>query len=288
MIATLPAAVKNPFAIPRNFLQNRFVYVTVSPRAKGLSVGVNMNPDRHCNFDCVYCEVNRLAPVTDEHLDIAVMITELENTLALIQRGALQEYPEFRALPSNLLQLRHVCLSGDGEPTLSPNFLDAVQAVLHLRALGRTPFFKVVLVTNASNLDAPEVQQGVRMLTRTDEVWAKLDVGTPEQLRRINRTDVPLERILSNILLIARERPIVIQSLFAAIDGEEPAIEEIDQYVARLDELVRQGAQIKVVQIYSATRPLGSVHQCDHLSLRRLSQIAQMARAKTGLTVEIF
>ena len=62
MIATLPTAEKNPFSIPRNFLNNRFVYVTVSPRAKGLSVGVNLNPDKLCNFDCVYCEVNRLAP----------------------------------------------------------------------------------------------------------------------------------------------------------------------------------------------------------------------------------
>ena len=66
MIAT-SAAAKNPFAIPRNLLHNRFVYVTVSPRAKGLSVGVNMNPDKQCNFDCVYCEVNRGERRTEQH-----------------------------------------------------------------------------------------------------------------------------------------------------------------------------------------------------------------------------
>ncbi len=286
MIATLSEPPKNPFAIPRNFLANRFVYVTVSPRAKGLSVGVNLNPDKKCNFDCIYCEVNRLTPGLEEALDVDAMVHELESTLELIKTGGLHDLPEFRALPSNLLQLKHVALSGDGEPTLCPNFLEAVHAVLHLRALG--PFFKVVLITNGSNLDAEEVQQGVRMLTKNDEVWVKLDAGTEERVQRINRTEVPLEKILSNILLTARQRPVVIQSLFASINGEEPTAEEIDAYVDKLQGLKAAGAQIQLVQIYSATRPLGHLEICEHLSLRRLSQIAQAVRTKTGLKVEIF
>ena len=47
------------FDRPRDFLNNRFVYAVVSPRARGLSLGVNMNPDKRCNFDCLYCEVDR-------------------------------------------------------------------------------------------------------------------------------------------------------------------------------------------------------------------------------------
>ena len=50
------------FGCPRAFLDNRFVDTVISPRAHGLSVGVNMNPDKRCNFDCVYCEVNRHEP----------------------------------------------------------------------------------------------------------------------------------------------------------------------------------------------------------------------------------
>src|SRR4051812_8223551 len=103
----------NPFSLPRNFLANRFVYLTVSSRAKGLSVGVNFNPDKLCNFDCAYCEVNRLIPSYDEHLDTDIMKAELESTLDLIRSGGLHEMPEFAALPPSLLQLRHVALSGD-------------------------------------------------------------------------------------------------------------------------------------------------------------------------------
>ena len=280
-------SISSPFAIPRDFLQNRFVYVTVSPRAKGLSVGVDMNPDKLCNFDCVYCEVNRLSPAKDTSLEIDAMAAELQDTLDLIRKGGLHELPLYQSLPENLLQLRHVSLSGDGEPTLCPNFIDAVHAVLHLRALSRAPFFKVVLITNSSGLDRAEVQEGLRYFTRNDEIWAKLDAGTEAYMRRINRTDVPLQKILDNILLVAKKRPVVIQGLFALVDGEEPPPSEIEAFAQRLLDLKNQGAEISLVQIYSATRPICNAN-CDHLPLRRLSQIATTVRLKTGLRVEIY
>src|ERR1700733_2017718 len=68
------------FGCPRHFLGNRFVYVVISPRAGGLSIGLNMNPDKFCNFDCVYCEVNRDVPPAERELDVGVMATELEKT----------------------------------------------------------------------------------------------------------------------------------------------------------------------------------------------------------------
>ena len=41
----------------RQLLQNRYVYAVVSRRAKGLSIGINLNVDKICNFDCPYCQV---------------------------------------------------------------------------------------------------------------------------------------------------------------------------------------------------------------------------------------
>ena len=77
------------------------------------------------------------------------MADELHRTLAYVLQGRLRERPQYQSLPDELLQLRHVALSGDGEPTLAPNFAEAVQAVVHVRALGGFPFFKIVLITNA-------------------------------------------------------------------------------------------------------------------------------------------
>jgi sulfatase maturation enzyme AslB (radical SAM superfamily) len=68
------------FGCPRNFLDNRFVYTVVSPRARGLSIGISMNPDRFCNFDCVYCEVDRKLPATERELEVSMMAEELAKT----------------------------------------------------------------------------------------------------------------------------------------------------------------------------------------------------------------
>jgi wyosine [tRNA(Phe)-imidazoG37] synthetase (radical SAM superfamily) len=273
------------FGSPRDFLNNRFVYTVVSARARGLSVGVNMNPDKNCNFNCVYCEVHRNGD-GPEQFDVELMAEELKATLALVRAERLRERPWYRSLPDELLQLRHVALSGDGEPTLSPRFAEALQAVVHVRALGGYPF-KLVLITNGTGLDLPHVVGGLKHFTRTDEIWIKLDGGTHAYLNRVNRSDIPLEKILSNILLIGRQRPVVIQSLFPSFHGEEPPLEEVEQYAQRLLEMKNGGAQISLVQIYSATRP-SAASQCSHLPLRVLSRIAQTVRQSTGLRAEVF
>ena len=280
-------AHETAFGYARDFLENRFVYVVVSPRARGLSIGVNMNPDKRCDFDCVYCEVNRATVGRESLLDVDAMAAELTRTIAFVREGRLRERPSYRAMPDELLQLRHVTLSGDGEPTLAPNFPEALQEVIHVRALNNSAFFKLVLVTNSIGLDLPAVQQGLKQFTKLDEIWAKLDGGTQAYLNRVNKPGAPFEKILSNILLVARQRPVVIQSLFPAINGDEPPLEEIDQYAQRLLELKNAGAQISLVQIYSATRPTAH-SECGHLRLRELSHIAQRVREVSGLKAEVF
>lgn len=276
------------FGCPRDFLDNRFVYTVVSPRARGLSIGINMNPDTACNFDCVYCEVHRGGETPrEQHLDVDVMAQELKKTLAFVQDGRLRERPWFQSVPDELLALRHVALSGDGEPTLAPNFVEAVEAAVHIRALGAYPFFKLVLITNGTALDQPQVQHGLKFFTNSDEVWVKLDGGTQAYLNKVNKTDVPLEKILGNILELGQLRPIVIQSLFPSVNHEGPPIEEIEQYAQRLHELRLAGAQIRLVQIYSATRPTPN-SSCGHLSLKTLSHIAQTVRQIAGLKAEVF
>jgi wyosine [tRNA(Phe)-imidazoG37] synthetase (radical SAM superfamily) len=273
------------FDRPRDFLGNRFVYAVISSRARGLSLGVNVNPDKKCSFDCSYCEVDRRQPSPVAKLDVDVMAAELRKTIAFINSGKLADRPTYHSLPEELLQLRQVALSGDGEPTLAENFIEAVQAVVRVRALGG--YFKIVVITNGTGLHQPHVLRGLEFLPKSDEIWIKLDGGTQAFIDRVNRPDSPLEKILANILLVARLRPVVIQSLFPALHGEEPPFEEIREYALRLKELKAAGAQISLVQIYSAARP--GVHaEWGHLPLRVLSQIAQTVRQVAGLRAEVF
>ncbi len=284
---TLKQPANSGFGAPRHFLNRRFVYAVISQRARGLSIGVNMNPDKHCNFKCLYCEVDRDQPGLERKVNARVMAAELNALLEMTNQGRMREFPEFKHAPEELLALKEVALSGNGEPTLCPNFGEVVHEVVHLRSQGRFPFFKLVLITNASGLDAPEVREGLKVFTSQDEIWAKLDGGSQDYLNRVNRSDVPLTRLLRNILLVARERPVVIQSLFPSIEGAEPPAGEIEAYVQRLRELLAEGAQISLVQVYSAHRPPHGT-ACGHLPLRSLSQIAQRVREATGLRAEVF
>jgi wyosine [tRNA(Phe)-imidazoG37] synthetase (radical SAM superfamily) len=206
--------------------------------------------------------------------------------LRRVWENKVDELPGFTRLPTELLELKEVALSGDGEPTLSPKFAEALQAVVHIRALGGFPF-KLVLLTNGTGLDLPHVQQGLRCFTKSDEIWAKLDGGTQAYVNKVNRSDIPLDKILSNILTLGRQRPVVVQSLFPAINSEEPPLEEIDQYSRRLLELKKAGAEISLVQIYSANRPSPN-SESGHLPLKVLSRIAQTVRQTTGLKAEVF
>jgi wyosine [tRNA(Phe)-imidazoG37] synthetase (radical SAM superfamily) len=268
-------------------LGNRFVYAVISQRAHGLSIGVNLNPDKHCNFDCAYCEINREVPGRDARVDSDVLAAELENLLSLTYAQRLREFPYFQSVPTELLELKGVAFSGEGEPTLSSQFNEIVREVVHVRSGGRFPFFKLVLITNTVGLDLPEVRQGLQLLTSRDEIWAKLDAGTQQYMDKVNRTTVSLQKVLGNILLVGRERRIVIQSLFPLLNGQEPPAEEIEFYVGHLQQLKNDGARISLVQVYSAHRP--SHHpECGHLPLKSLSRIAQRVREVTGIPAEVF
>src|SRR5262245_2561604 len=73
------------------FEDNRYVYAVMSRRSKGLSIGINLNPDKLCNFDCVYCQVDRQTPPVVRDVDVPRLREELEDMLDCVQGGALFE-----------------------------------------------------------------------------------------------------------------------------------------------------------------------------------------------------
>jgi len=275
------------FGRRRNRLDYQHVYAVISQRARGLSIGVNLNPDKKCSFDCVYCEVDHETAGRERTVDVKAMAAELEHLLTMQQGGRLGKLDWFKNLPPELLELKEVALSGDGEPTLCPNFDEVVREVVHLRSRGDRPSFKIVLITNGTGVDSPRVAAGLELLDPQDEIWVKLDAGTQEYFEKVNRPMVPLWQILAKILALSKKRPVIIQSLFPLIDGKEPSVEEVEQYVKRLSELKAVGAQISMVQVYSAHRPPHRPN-CGHLPLKSLSFIAQRVRKATGLKAEVF
>jgi wyosine [tRNA(Phe)-imidazoG37] synthetase (radical SAM superfamily) len=276
-----------PFAYPGDLLGNRLVYLAISPRARGLFIGVNVNPDAACSWGCVYCDVNRSVGKAGLKFDAEIAAAELKETLALVNSPRLRELEPYATLPNELLGLRHVALTGEGEPTDSPDFLQAAQMATHVRARGTAPFFKIVLITNAANLLEPPAQSALSLFTRQDEVWAKLDAGTQARLDLVNQSGLSIETITRNIQETAKRRPVIVQSLFCSIDNRQPGPEDITAYAERLRSMKEAGAEIPLVQIYSARTPTPS-GRAQHLPLKRLSEIATLVRNISGLRVEVF
>lgn len=273
---------------PRSFKENLYVYPVISRRSRGLSIGINMNPDKFCNFDCVYCQVDRTIPGADPGISINIetLADELKTMLDLYQSGTLKKNPMFADTPAKFFKLNDVALSGDGEPTLCKNFSAICECVSRIRQEPGRPPFKLVLITNATGLHLPEVQRGLEYFSDDDEIWAKLDAGTDAYLREIDRTGLKLEQILKNIALTGKKRPLIIQSLFLEFRGKGPADDEIQAYVYRLLWLKQQSCKIKLVQIYSIARPPAE-SEAKPLPKKKLEKIADRV-SRIGFAAETY
>jgi len=272
----------------RSFEANRYVYAVISRRSRGLSIGINLNPDKACNFDCVYCQVDRRTPPVVREVDLVRLREELEGIIPLAKSGAIFELERFRQTPASLRRWNDIAFSGDGEPTAAREFLEAVRLVAELKRQHQLEGIKLLLLTNATLLDRPQVQQALAVLDAHEgEIWAKLDAGTEAYYREIERTSVPFRRVLENLKLAAQQRPIVIQSLFLRWHGEPPSASEIEAYCQRLREIVEAGGKIRLVQVYSVAREPAEA-AASPLSDKELDTLAEVIRQQTGLAVEAY
>ncbi len=277
----------------RRFAANRYVYPVLSRRSVGISIGVNLSRDKTCNFRCVYCQVDREAgggssTPLPEPIDLGNLAEELSGMVSEVQSGRLFEGPRFTQTPIHLRRLNDIALSGDGEPTLCPQFAEAVQVCAAVRRRHRLDDVKLVLITNAALLDREPVRRGLALLDASNgEIWAKLDAGTEAYYCHVSRSTVPFAKILDNLRNAARARPIVIQTLLMRLDGQPPPGEELAEYCRRLAEITAAGGQIKLVQLHTVARRPAEPFVTP-LSDAEMDAIATEVRRATGVSVAVF
>jgi wyosine [tRNA(Phe)-imidazoG37] synthetase (radical SAM superfamily) len=272
----------------RLFADNRFVYPVLSRRSGGISVGVNLNPDKVCNFDCVYCQVNRVSQGETRFVDTPQLLEELHDTLDLVTSERLFTLGKFRDTPPALRRLTDVAFSGDGEPTTHRNFDEVVVACADLKRQHRLDTLPLVLITNASMFHRDHIQRALLILDANNgEIWAKLDAGTAAYYDRINRAPFGFPHILRNITQAAIVRPLVIQALFMRIDGQVPPQAERNAFCDRLREITAAGGQLKWIQIYTVARPPAESYVAP-LTNEEVDQMVGFVRDRTGLNVAGF
>jgi wyosine [tRNA(Phe)-imidazoG37] synthetase (radical SAM superfamily) len=229
--------------------------------------------------------VDRTVPPIITEVDIGVLEAELDQMLNWAATGEIFTVAPFDQTPPELRRLNDVAFSGDGEPTAFPGFGAACELAARLLEKHRLGQAKIIVITNATLLHRPAVAAALDFLdAHNGEIWAKLDAGTEPYYRLVERTSIPLSRVLDNIAAAGQHRPIVIQSLFMQINGAGPDAEEIDAYVQRLKDLVSAGCRIKLVQVYTVARQTAETNVTP-LPDKALDDIAHRV-AGTGVKAE--
>ncbi|MBP7103228.1 MAG: radical SAM protein [Bacteroidales bacterium] len=182
-------------------LFNDIIFGPIRSRRLGNSLGINLLPGKHkvCTFNCIYCECGwgESGKNTLEHLlSAAVIIPIIEQTMKhLHDRGE---------------KIDSITYSGNGEPTIHPEFEVITDAVIALR----NKYFPKSIITclsNSTQLHRPDV---VAALKKIDNPLLKLDTGLQETFERMNKPfiGISLDTICRQLRLF--EGKVTIQSMF--------------------------------------------------------------------------
>lgn len=172
-------------------LFNTIVYGPIHSRRLGMSLGMNLMPTnaKVCTFDCIYCECGFNQPVLHPTFPTREQVRKaLEQTLlqATGRNSIIPESPEQPPLPP----IDVITFSGNGEPTLHPDFLGIIEDTCALRDR-YCPLTKVSVLSNSTQLNRSDVVQALRMC---DHRILKLDSAIDATMRLI---DAPVNKQLT-------------------------------------------------------------------------------------------
>lgn len=258
-----------------------YVYPVISRRAKGLSIGINLNPNNACNWRCIYCQVPDLKRGSAPTINLKLLSTELLSLLDDVQQGDFYERFE---VPHHQRQIRDIAISGNGEPTSAREFSDVVvllgQVAQQASLLGK---INIVLITNGSLMHQTQVQIGLSTLAQLGgEVWFKLDRATDSGLHEINNAAFSVERLRLNLGIAVKHCSLWIQTCLFALDGQSPSVTNWQAYLNML-KVFRDGDYLpRGVLLYGLAR---QSFQPEAPRLERLSEVKMEHYAETIRTL---
>jgi len=245
------------------------VYPVYSRRSEGLSVGINLFPDKKtCQFDCPYCEVFPFLSSAKFSLD--QMETDLRSAIDTAQKENIP--------------VKDICFSGNGEPTLSPAFAQAFKLAQKIRnetlsVSDTSSCPRLVVITNGAGLLQTEIFSLLKEACAEDpslDIWLKLDSGDQEWYKKINRCAIAHNELIEKIKEFTACSPVTIQTMLCAIEGKEPSEAQAKAWETLVSQLAANAAGIRKVQIYGKARsapedPLASVLPAKYLEDRASS-----------------
>ncbi|MBU2610907.1 MAG: radical SAM protein [Chloroflexi bacterium] len=162
-----------------------YVFGPVPSRRLGQSLRIDPIPLKTCNWNCVYCQLGRTVPMTNERREYVPaedILLEAEQTLRSRVNG----------------EIDWVTFVGSGEPTLHSRLGELIHRV---KTITEIP---VAVITNGALFYLPEVREE---LAAADAVLPTLDAGNSRLYRKINRhhPDITYERLVDGLIAFRKE-----------------------------------------------------------------------------------
>lgn len=246
-------------------LFSEIAYGPIHSRRLGISLGMEIMPLEHklCTFNCVYCECGWNEPVSHPVLPTREQIkTALETKLQALQKE--QTVPDV------------ITFSGNGEPTIHPDFIGIIRDTCALRDT-YCPKAKVSVLSNSTQLGRKEVVEALRLC---DNRILKLDAATDTMMRRIDKPVNEQLEVKTIIRYLAQfGGDFTLQTCFLRgehngeiIDNTTP--EELEAWYQAVDEL-----KPKQIMIYVIERKTPEEH-LEKISPDEMERIAAPLRQK--------
>ena len=244
-------------------LFDSIVYGPIRSRRLGVSLGMNLMPTtaKLCTFDCVYCECGWNQPVSHPALPTRQEVRE-----ALASR--------LGALSPNSLDV--ITFSGNGEPTLHPDFLGIIQDTCALRDQ-YCPKAKISVLSNSTQLGRPDVVKALRMC---DNRILKLDSAIDTTMRLIDQpvnSHLTVEQLAQWLSLFDGDFTLQTCFLRGEYDGQiidNTTPKELSAWYAMIDRLQPKQVMIYVIDRATPLQTLSKVPAAE------MEAIAAPLRAK--------
>ena|GEM_PF-402142 len=236
-------------------LKSEIIYGPVQSRRLGPSMGVNILPSvqKGCTFDCLYCQYGRSSHKSKDELNAtAYPFPPVSEVLHAVEQAL-----------KNLSQpVRYITFSGNGEPTLHPNFKEIVEGIRQVRDRF-SPASKTAILSNSTTVNDPIVREALAML---DARIMKLDAGNQEMFAHYNRPArrITLEDTVSGLASMA---DVTIQSLFTKGPGGNFSPGHLSAWVKQIKRIKPLFVQVYTLDRDSPTKTLYSLDKRERLHI---------------------
>lgn len=252
-----------------------YVYVARSRRAGGLSLGIDLTPQGHCSFSCIYCQASHpVLRAPNLTVNVDSLVRELRRRLA-----------------TDKTELKDIVLAGSGEPTAIPNLPEALVAIQHV-CNELAPLIPRKIFTNGRHMHVAEVHEALeRWCNGQGQLWFKLDGASEASVGAINRRSFDVVAHLNGIWNFAKTHEIGLQTMMLRGTGLPDPAAVLGELINAIATAIALGAKITQWHLLTISRVPADENAArilTDLSERELNELAERARTKTGLEVLVY